>query len=60
MPNGLSPARAGAFPPHIDPPLNLLDPGHHGAPSVDLDWFSLMNTLMECGVELPGSLSEVP
>ncbi|CAK9785082.1 hypothetical protein CC85DRAFT_287031 [Cutaneotrichosporon oleaginosum] len=57
MPSALTAARAGAFQP-LDSTL-LLDPSHPTS-NVDLDWFSFMNTLMECGVELPGSLSEVP
>lgn len=29
--------------------------------TVDLDWFSLMNTLMECGVEIPmGTIPDLP
>lgn len=60
IPRGPPTPRDGLFAPPPDPTLNLYDPSHPGSSSVDLDWFSLMNTLMECGVELPGSLSEVP
>ncbi|BEI80821.1 hypothetical protein CcaverHIS002_0113500 [Cutaneotrichosporon cavernicola] len=59
MPNG-PPIARGPFMAPLDVQLGLPDTSPLGGTSVDLDWFSLMNTLMECGIDLPGTLSEIP